>query len=74
LGIVYKEQYIPEQADGWACAKCKAVLVPKKKIFSYMGTTVSHEVLRCPVCGIVFISKQLADGKMAEIELLLEDK
>ena len=62
------------KTDGWICAKCGAVLAPKKKIFSYMGTTVSHEVLGCPVCGMVFISKQLADGKMTEIEQMLEDK
>jgi len=58
----------------WTCAKCSVELVPGNKIFSYMGTTFSHEVLRCPVCGMVFISKQLADGKMAEVERSLEDK
>jgi len=63
-----------QKTDGWTCAKCSVGLVPEKKIFSYMGTTFSHEVLRCPVCGMIFISKQLADGKLAEIEKLLEDK
>ena len=58
----------------WTCAKCNAILMPKNKIFSYMGTTFSHETLRCPVCGVVFVSKEFADGKMAEVEQLMEDK
>ena len=62
------------KADNWVCAKCSAALVPKNKIFSYMSMTVSHEVLRCPVCGKVFISKELADGKMAKVEQMMEDK
>ena len=67
-----KEELI--KPGGWICAKCAAALVPKKKLFSYMDSTFSHEVPRCPVCGMVFISKELADGKMAEVERLMEDK
>ena len=58
----------------WVCAKCDVMLVPKNKIFSYMGNTFSHEVPRCPVCGRVFIPKELADGKMAKVEQMMEDK
>jgi len=63
-----------QQADEWICAKCSAVLTPKKMIFSYIGSTFSHEVPRCPACGMIFISKEFADGRMAEVEQLLEDK
>jgi len=63
-----------QNTEGWSCAKCNAVLVPKGTLFAYMGMTFSQETLRCPVCGIVFISKELADGKMAEVEQLMEDK
>ena len=56
------------------CAKCGVMLTPKNTIFSYMGMTFYHEVLRCPKCGMVFIPKELADGKMAEVEQLMEDK
>ena len=58
----------------WKCEKCGTVLTLKNQIFSYMGSTFSHEVPRCPVCGIVFISKELADGKMAKVEQMMEDK
>ena len=63
-----------QNLDKWVCAKCGEMLVLKNKIFSYMGMTFSREVPRCPVCGMVFISKELADGKMAEVEQLMEDK
>ena len=60
--------------DMWKCAKCKATLVCKSVTFEYMDMTFSHEVLRCPVCGMVLITKQLADGKMSEVEQMMEDK
>ena len=60
--------------DGWVCEKCKAPLAPENTLFSYMGMTFSHEAPRCPVCGMVFITKDLADGRMAEVEKLMEDK
>jgi hypothetical protein len=49
-------------------------LVTRRKVFSYLGQTVAHEVLACPRCGKVFISQELAEGKMAEVEEQLEDK
>ena len=60
--------------DGWLCSKCGVHLTPKKTLFTYMNMSFSYEVLRCPECGMVFISKDLADGKMAEVEQLMEDK
>jgi DNA-directed RNA polymerase subunit RPC12/RpoP len=58
----------------WKCAKCDRELVVKKTLFSYLGHTFSHEVLRCPKCGNVFIPKELAEGRMAEVETQMEDK
>ncbi|NLA86110.1 MAG: hypothetical protein GX847_02265 [Clostridiales bacterium] len=58
----------------WKCGKCGLDLAKKKSTFSYLGHTFSHEVLRCAKCGSVFIPKELAEGRMAEVELQLEDK
>ena len=58
----------------WKCGKCDLALTGKKASFSYLGHTFSHEVPRCPKCGKVFIPRELAEGKMAEVELQLEDK
>jgi Zn-finger nucleic acid-binding protein len=41
---------------------------------AYMGSKYPVELPQCPRCGIVFIPEQLALGKMAQIEQLLEDK
>ena len=62
------------ESSKWKCATCGVNLVPKSTIFSYLGMTFSHEVLRCPKCGMVFIPKDLAEGKMAEVEMMMEDK
>ncbi|MDR3296505.1 MAG: hypothetical protein LBT26_11885 [Clostridiales Family XIII bacterium] len=59
---------------GWICAKCGVLLVQRNTVFSYLGMTFSHMVMRCPICGSVFIPKELAEGKMAEVEQMMEDK
>lgn len=61
-------------ARTWKCAKCDRQLVLKKITLEYMGHAVDHEVPTCPKCGKVYISKELAEGRMSEFERLLEDK
>jgi len=56
------------------CKKCDAELVVKKTEFDYLGNTFSHDVPVCPKCGNVYITKELALGKMQEVEQELEDK
>jgi len=58
----------------WKCAKCGISLVVKKTSFTYMGRTFTHEVPRCEKCGAVFIPKELAIGRMKQVEQSLEDK
>ena len=58
----------------WKCGKCHLELVMNKRVFSYLGQTVAHEVLTCPKCAKVFIAERLAEGKMAEVEEQIEDK
>ena len=58
----------------WKCAKCGAELAPTRIVFQYMGRTFGYEVPACPNCGDAFISEELAKGKMAEVEALMEDK
>ena len=58
----------------WRCSKCGEALVMKKNVFHYMGRSFGHEVPTCPKCGKMFISKELAEGRMAEVEALMEDK
>jgi predicted RNA-binding Zn-ribbon protein involved in translation (DUF1610 family) len=65
---------VSAEARIWKCARCNQELAKNKTVFSYLRQTVAHEVLACPQCGKVFISRELAEGKMAEVEEQLEDK
>ncbi len=60
--------------EKWLCARCGEELEKRKTVFEYMGHSVTHELLRCPRCGQVLIPAELAEGKMAEAETMLEDK
>jgi len=63
-----------EEGRVWKCAKCGVELKETKIVFNYMGRSFGHEVPACPKCGMVFISEELAKGRMAEVEALMEDK
>ncbi len=56
------------------CGKCGVELVEKQVMFSYMRRSFGHNVPVCPRCGKPYISRELAEGRMAEVEVLLEDK
>ena len=56
------------------CARCDEELVLKKTRFTYLERSFTHEVPCCPECGKVYISPELAEGRMAEVERQLEDK
>ncbi len=56
------------------CDKCREEMVLAPTNFTYLGHAFRTEVLRCPACGQVFIPEDLVKGRMAEVELMLEDK
>lgn len=56
------------------CCKCNVELVEKKTTFDYLGHEASYPVLRCPVCGQAYVPEELVNGKIADIEKLLEEK
>ncbi len=58
----------------WKCRKCNVNLVAGPVTLSYMGNRITANLPQCPVCGFVLISEELALGKMAEVEQVLEDK
>jgi ribosomal protein S27AE len=62
------------EASNWVCGKCGESLKMGTVEVAYMGSKYPVELPRCPSCGIVFIPEQLALGKMAQVEQLLEDK
>jgi len=56
------------------CARHQAELIPMEAEFSYLGRSFRHPVLRCPVCGLPYVSEELARGRMREVEMTLEEK
>ncbi|MHC1727003.1 MAG: DVU_1557 family redox protein [Syntrophobacteraceae bacterium] len=56
------------------CLKCGLPMEPGKVNISYLNGMFPVDLLKCPKCGLVFIPEELAVGKMAEVEKLLEDK
>ena len=58
----------------WMCDKCQEALVLEKVKVRYLEGNFDVELLKCPTCKMVFISDELAMGKMLEVEKGLEDK
>lgn len=63
-----------QEAKDWTCRTCGIALEPGTVEVAYMGSKYPVDLPRCPKCGIVFIPENLALGKMAEVEKILEDK
>ena len=56
------------------CCKCGIELQLLQTALNYMDHNFTVELPRCPQCGLTYISPELAAGRMAEVEILLEDK
>lgn len=56
------------------CARCDKPLEMHKVEASYLGQTFPVELPCCPSCGFVYISEELAYGRMLKVEQALEDK
>jgi Fe-S oxidoreductase len=56
------------------CAKCQLPLTEIETKFEYLKHEFSHAIPQCPVCGQPYIPESLVNGKMLEVETMLEDK
>lgn len=63
-----------EDPNEWTCGVCGKTLEITRVSFSYMKGNFEVELPACAECGLVLISDELANGKMAETEHILEDK
>lgn len=61
-------------AEGWRCQSCNEPLQLLPVDITYMGSVFQVDLPRCPTCGFTFIPPDLAEGKMLEVERILEDK
>jgi hypothetical protein len=67
------EKSTPENLN-WHCYRCHQELVVGPITVSYLGNRFSTDLPHCPNCGLILVSEELALGKMAEVEQILEDK
>jgi hypothetical protein len=68
-----KHEYLPDSGE-WICAACDKALELKKMRITYLENAFEVTLPQCPSCGRAFVPKSLAEGRMAEVESLLEDK
>ena len=54
--------------------RCKVEMQEMDTQFSYLGRSFRHKVNRCPECGQVCLSEELVNGRMSEVESMMEDK
>lgn len=63
---------LTEDYSFWTC--CGEPLQPAPVELEYLDSRFNIELPCCSKCGMVLIPEDLALGKMAEVERLLEDK
>ena len=64
----------PPEKTPWVCKKCNVLTEMSTVQIAYLGSVFSIDLPRCPQCGAVVVTEEIADGKMVEAEQLLEDK
>lgn len=62
------------QEKDWICNKCDLPLRTGLVDLAYWGITLSYDLPKCPKCGLVFVSEEMATIRMTEVEQSLEDK
>ena len=63
-----------EDENRLICARCNTPLEKRETKFDYLGHKFTHTAPKCPVCGMVYVSEELALGRIAEVEAMLEEK
>jgi hypothetical protein len=58
----------------WICNRCRVPLEVQTVRLQYRRTIFALHLPACPRCGMILIAEDLATGKMAEAEQVLEDK
>jgi hypothetical protein len=65
---------LQEDVTEWSCGACGGTLEIVKVGFTYMKGNFEVDLPACNGCGLVLVSEELATGKMADAERILEDK
>ncbi len=71
--MIIAPNYPPDEGD-WICECCGSALEQRKVQVRYLESAFEVSLPCCPACKRTLVPKTLAEGKMAEVEALLEDK
>lgn len=63
-----------QQSPRLICCRCNLSLEPRKATFRYLGHDFTVTLPGCPRCGQIYLSEELVNGRVAEVEQTLEDK
>ena len=56
------------------CDKCGVELEMIEATFEYLTRSFRHKVPRCPECGQVSLPEELVNGKISDVEAMIEEK
>ena len=62
------------EAVPWRCYHCRRELIVGPVTVTYLGNRFTTDLPHCPDCRLILVPEDLALGKMAEVEQILEDK
>ncbi|MCF8068491.1 MAG: DNA-binding protein [Desulfobacterales bacterium] len=66
--------YDESEVIAWQCEKCHQPLAMGPVSVEYLGNRFDIRLPKCEKCGLILVPEDLALGKMAEVEQILEDK
>lgn len=56
------------------CDKCNVEMQLIEVQFKYLSRSFRYKVPRCPQCGQVSLPEELINGRMSEVEAMIEEK
>ena len=56
------------------CDKCNVEMQLIEVQFKYLDRSFRYKVPRCPQCGQVSLPEELVNGRMSEVEAMIEEK
>lgn len=63
-----------QPAEKLLCDKCGVELEMIEATFEYLTRSFRHKVPRCPECGQVSLPEELVNGKISDVEAMIEEK
>lgn len=63
-----------EEKQTLICDRCQVEMEDHDLRFTYLNNNFRHKVKRCPQCGQVCLTEDLVNGRMNEVEVMLEEK